>query len=252
MSTKIFESHAYLYKLWRDTCLGIKGSEEREFNFLLDVLKSSNKKTETIIDLGGGIGTHSKLLSAHGFYVTLLDQSESALKIVEETYPNIKTIYSSFENIDLNRNYDVGVCMWSTLSYILDTDKQQRFYTQLSTHIDNVIVLDQANFYRYSQSFSKVYEGEDDTHKMKITRNWNLNENNLKTTTYVYEVLNKETGQTEVIDDGESEQYLTVEQLGQYLGPEWKLKNTFGDYDIHSVYDKATSLRLITVFERVS
>lgn len=252
MSTKIFESHAHLYQLWRDTCLGVKDSEEKEANFILDLFKSLNKSPKSVIDLGGGIGVHSKILSSKGFDVTLLDQSEKALQIVRDSYSAIKTIHSSFEEINLQENYDAGICMWSTLSYILDKDHQRNFYTQLSAHINDVIVLDQANFYRYSQSFSKTYEGEDDKYKMKILRNWNLNESNLKTTTYTYELFNKETGKTEFIDDGESEQYLTVEELQNYLGSGWKLTHTFGDYSMDSEYNKKTSLRLITVFERVS
>jgi hypothetical protein len=251
MSTKIFESHAHLYQLWRDTCLGVKGSEEKEANFILDLFKSLGKPPKSIIDLGGGIGAHSKILSSKGFDVTLLDQSEKALQIVRDSYPAIKAIHSSFEGINLEENYDAGICMWSTLSYILDKNHQRNFYAQLNTHINNVIVLDQANFYRYSQSFSKTYEGEDEKYKMKILRNWNLNESNLKTTTYTYELFNKGTGKTEIIDDGESEQYLTVEELQNYLGNDWKLTHTFGDYSVDSVYEKGASLRLITVFERV-
>lgn len=250
MLTRIFEDLAYLYPLWRDVCLGIQGSESKEANFVLDVFKTVQSSVKSVIDLGGGVGTHSKILVKNDLDVTLLDRSRPALDIVNKSYPDIKTIESSFESIDAPEKFDAGICMWSTLSYVSTPEGRKVFYGWLKDHINKIIILDQANFYRYSNIFSKIYEGENDKYKLKILREWTLNDSNLKSTTYKYEIYNKETGETEHIDDAEDEQYLTVDELQTYLGSEWKLKQVVGGYGLAEEYKQESSLRLITIFER--
>lgn len=250
MLTRIFEDLAYLYPLWRDVCLGMEGSENKEANFVLDVFKTIQSPIKTVIDLGGGVGTHSKILVKNDLDVTLLDRSRHALDIVNKNYPDIKTVECSFEKISVSGQFDAGICMWSTLSYVSSPEGRDVFYGWLKNHVEKVIILDQANFYRYSNTFSKTYEGENEKYKLKILREWTLNDKNLKSTTYKYEIYNKETGETEHIDDAEDEQYLTVEELQAYLGSEWKLKQIVGGYSLDEEYKKESSLRLITVFEK--
>lgn len=249
MKTKIYENLAELFPLWRETTLGKIGHEREETNFVIDIFKKYPEKIETVIDLGGGVGLHSGLLSKAGYDVTLFDQSEKALSIAKKNNPNLKIIHGSFETIDINQEYDAAVCMWSTLSYIFSEEGRINFYNWQKKHIKKLVILDEANFYRYSQKFHKIYFGENEGYKMKVIRDWELTDKNLKKTKFVYEIFDKKTGISETIEDAENEQYVEIEKLQKYFGPKWKLE-IYGDYNLNSPFDKKESPRIIPVFFR--
>lgn len=248
MKTKIYEELAHLYPLWRETCLGRSGCDLEETNFITSVFKDTALPIRSIIDLGGGVGTHSKFLVEQGYDVTLFDQSKKALSLAKTNCPNLRVENGSFETINLTDTFDAAICMWSTLSYVLDEVGRDHFYGWMKKHVRHCIILDEANFYAYPDSFHKIYEGENDDYTLTITRDWTLDNNHLKKTIFNYDLFNKHTKTTEKIDDAEAEQYVTVEKLEEYLGDSWKLSYLLGGYDIKKLFDKNESSRIITVF----
>lgn len=248
MKTKIYEDMADLFPLWRQTTLGLPDHEKQETDFVLDVFTRHTDGVRTIIDLGGGVGLHAGLLLQAGYDVTLFDQSEKALSIARKNHPNLKLVRGSFETIDVREKFDAAICMWSTLSYVLSEEGRKTFYDWQRTHIRKLIVLDEANFYKYPASFHRAYEGENEKYKMTVFRDWNLSSENLKDTKFVYELVDKKTGQKTTIDDAEQEQYVTVDQLQKYLGLDWTLSNLCGDYDLQKRYDRQESPRMIPIF----
>lgn len=247
MNTKIYEELSDLFPLWRETTLGKKGHEKRETDFVMEVFSKYPNEIKTVIDLGGGVGLHSNLLQKAGYEVTLFDQSEKALKIAKENNPNLITSQGSFENLSIQQSFDASICMWSTLSYIYSEEGRKNFYEWQRDHTNKVIILDEANFYRYPETFHKEYEGENEKYKMKVFRDWKLN-GTVKDTDFVYELTDKTTGKTETINDAEREEYVPVEKIQEYLGNEWKLTYLLGDYDLNARFDKYTSSRIIAVF----
>jgi len=247
MRTKIYEKLADLFPLWRETTLGKTGHEKQEVNFVLDIFKKYNGEIKTIIDLGGGVGLHSGLLLKAGYGVTLFDQSIKALSIAKKNNPKLKIIRGSFENINVKEKYDVAICMWSTLSYIFSEKDRKKFYDWQKTHIKKLIILDEANFYRYPQKFHKIYFGENEKHKLKVIRDWELTKTNLKKTQFVYEIFDKKSKKRKIVKDAENEQYVSVEKLQKYLGSEWNLE-IYGDCNVNSKFDKKESSRIIPVF----
>lgn len=247
MKTKIYENLAELFPLWRETTLGKMSHEKEETNFVIDVFKKHSNQIKTVIDLGGGVGLHSDLLQKAGYDVTLFDQSEKALSIAQKNNPNLKIIRDSFENIDIQQEYDATICMWSTLSYIFSEAGRENFYNWQKTHIKKLVILDEANFYRYDQKFHKIYFGENEKYKLKVVRDWELTNKNLKKTNFVYEIFDKKTGKTEIVDDAENEQYVETEKLQEYFGTEWNLE-IYGDYNLNNHFDKEKSPRIIPVF----
>ncbi len=248
MKTKIYESLANLFPLWRETILGKQGHEKTEVDFVTSVLNKYPSEIKSVIDLGGGVGLHSHLLKESGYDVTLFDRSEKALQIAKENDPSLKVVQGSFEDIGVAGSFDASICLWSTLSYVYSEDGRKKFYDWQKNHTGKVIILDEANFYRYSENFHKVYFGEDSNHIMKVVRDWTLTKDNLKETKFTYEITDKNTGRTETIEDAESEQYVPVEKLEEYLGAEWKLQYLCGDYNLNSAFDKTNSSRIIAVF----
>jgi len=247
MKTKIYEKLADLFPLWRETTLGKTGHEKEETNFVLDIFKKHSNEIKTVIDLGGGVGLHSGLLLKAGYDVTLFDQSAKALSIAKKNNPKLKVIRGSFESINVKEKYDVAICMWSTLSYIFSEKGRKKFYDWQKTHIKKLIILDEANFYRYSQKFHKIYFGENQSHKLKVVRDWELTKTNLKKTKFVYEIFDKKSKKTKIVKDAENEQYVSVEKLQKYFGSEWNLE-IYGDYNVKGKFNKKESSRIIPVF----
>ena len=250
MKTKIYENFVQFFPLWRETTLEKRGNEIRETKFITDVFRKLHSTIKSVIDLGGGVGTHAIPLLEAGYDMTLLDRSKKALTIAKKKRSGLKIVRGSFEKLSVNKNYDAGICMWSTLTYIFSEKGREVFYGWLKTHIKRAIILDEANFYRYSSSFHKIYLGEDENYKMKVIRDWQLTKKYLKKTKFTYEITDKKTGITKRIRDAENEQYVTLEKIQGYLGSDWHLYHLAGDYDLRKKYKPKSSKRIIAVFVR--
>ncbi|OGY85376.1 MAG: hypothetical protein A2233_04935 [Candidatus Kerfeldbacteria bacterium RIFOXYA2_FULL_38_24] len=250
MKTKIFTNLVDVYELWRETTLEKKHNEIRETEFIKKIFHQQTSTIQNVIDLGGGIGLHANLLETNGYDSTVFDQSKKALSIAKKKNVNIQTVCGSFEQIHLAKQYDAAICMWSTLSYIHTEKGRVHFYQWMNKNIRKIIILEQANFYRYPATFHKVYYGENNQHTIKITRNWQLNKKNIKNTQYRYEIYSKKKHTIRIIKDAEKEHYLSVDQLKKYLGDTWHLRYLLGDYSLSEKYNKNSSKRMIAVFYR--
>ncbi len=248
--TKIYEDLAHLFPLWREACLEEKGRDLKETGFITQVFQAAPRTISSVIDLGGGVGTHSKGLVKGGYAVTLFDQSQNAIAIAKQDNPGLVTVTGSFETISLNSQFDAAICMWSTLTYALDEEGRKNFYQWIKENTGEVVILDQANFHTYPRLFHKVYEAENEEYAIRVIRDWVLDPDNCKHTKFVYELFNKRTKKTEIIEDEETQQYLTIDRLKHYLGKEWDLTYLLGDYDLAKQYEVKDSSRLITVFTK--
>jgi hypothetical protein len=240
---------AQFYSLWRDACLGKKASEVDEVKFLLDVFAGSSK-VRSIVDLGGGVGLHAIALAKHGFDVTLLDKSDSALAIARSSCSTLKTINCPFEKIISTEHFDASVCMQSSMSYLLDEDGRGSFYHWLRTHTKDLIVIDQINSHRLPRLHSDNCQAEDKHFRLNILREWHFEED-IMHTSFVYEFVDKASEATKIINDGQMQKFLSVEELMKYMGKQWRVIALLGDCDLKQAFDKETSPRMIAIFKRV-
>ncbi len=248
--TKIYNELARHFPLWREACLEEKGRDLKETLFIKQVFKAAGGNIRSVVDLGGGVGTHSKGLVEAGYDVTLFDQSRIAIAIAQRGTPRLATVQGCFESIYLDTGFDAAVCMWSTLAYVHGEKGRKHFYQWLRDHAKDVIILDQANFHAYPRVFHKVYEAENEGYAIKVTRDWVLDAHGCKRTKFVYELFNKRTGAREVIDDEETQKYIPIERLACYLGRGWDLAHLVGDYDLAERYERERSSRMIAVFTK--
>ncbi len=251
--TKIYEDLARHFPLWREACLAEKGRDLKETEFIKQVFQAvpgTLRPVRSVVDLGGGVGTHSRGLVEAGYDVTLFDQSRPAITIAKQNIPRLATVHGTFETIYLDMGFDAAICMWSTPAYVHSEAGRRHFYRWMREHAQGVIILDQANFHTYPGAFHKIYEAENDEYSIRVTRDWIFGADNCKRTEFVYELLDKRTGKTETIEDQETQQYLTVRQLRHYLGREWSLAHLVGDYDLAERYERDSSSRLITIFTK--
>lgn len=249
MKTRIYEDKVSLYKLWRDTRLGKLNSAFDESRFLVDVL-SKKPAIKSVLDLGGGIGLHSSMLAQNDFQATIFDQSISALKLASEASSQLDTINGSFETINLDASFDASICMWSSLTYVLEETGRRNFYDWISQHTRYLVVLDQSNFYLQPPLAEDICQGKDSRYELKVTRKSTMTPEWRRHTDYIYEVYHYNSSITEKISDQEIQDYLSVEQLKSYLGNRWELTELLGDYDLKAKYDRNTSSRMITIFIR--
>jgi Methyltransferase domain len=246
---RIHTDLAEFYSLWRDACLGKWASEIEEVKFLLEFFSGGNK-VRSIIDLGGSIGLHSIPLNEHGFDVTLLDKSQSALAIARRSAPQLQTVNGSFENIDLKQNFDAAICMFSSLNYLLSESDREHFYHWLSTYIRDVVILDQVNVRRLPRVYSDSCQAEDKHFRLNILREWHF-EDEVMQTSFIYEFVDKESEATKIINDGQSQKFLTVEELVAYMGKQWRMVALLGECNLNRAFDPDNSPRMISIFKRV-
>ncbi len=245
---RIFEDLAFLYPLWRDTCLGTHKSWTRETEFLESLFRNCNQIT-SIIDLGCGVGLHSRELSRAGYLPTLFDKSVSALAIAAAHLPACRIINADFESISLAEEFDASVCMWSSSTYILDDSARTHFFGWVATHTRNIVVVDQPNFPQYPHISNSSLHGENDLHSLTVTRKWTI-QRSIKTTSWIYNVSNKATNDRVLYEDYEVQQYLRTSDIAQLLGPLWRLDKVYGDYDLTRSFSPSDSRRMISVFKR--
>ena len=246
---RIHTDLAEFYSLWRDACLGKWQSEKEETKFLLEFFDGVNQ-VKSIIDLGGSIGVHAIPLMEHGYDVALLDKSESALAIAKRSAPQLQVLKSTFENISLQQNFDAAICMFSSVNYLINESDKEHFYQWLRTHIDNLIVLDQTNVRRLPRVYSDSCQAEDKQFRLNVLREWHFEEDVMQTS-FVYEFIDKESDATKIINDGQSQKFLTVEQLIALMGKEWRMVNLLGDCNLSRAFDPDNSPRQITIFKHV-
>jgi len=248
MNTKIFNEVSELYLLWRKALLGKSGQELREIAFIQEIIQTFQGQLGSIIDLGGGVGTHAVLLQEAGHQVTIYDRSQKALNIAKTRAPALNLIHGNFENIDVGTDFDSAICMWSSLSYVDSEVGRQNFYSWMSTHTRHIIVLDQPNFYLYPQNFNKVYEAENEKYAMKVFREWSFDEQFVKRTNYKYEIFDKQSGRVSIEDDQEEQHYVSVDHLQRYLGELCYLQGVYGGYSTLEEFDSLVSERMIAVY----
>lgn len=247
MGSLIYNKLAELYPLWRSALLNNdEKAQQKQGEFLKTALPKTDIKT--IIDLGGGVGTHSIPLSQAGYKVSIFDASKEALKLVNQKTKLIKTYHSKFEKINLAENFDSAICMWSTINYLLTHKDRKHFITWIKNHTNKYIIIDQANFLIYPKIFSAQYESSDSTTKLKITRDWEIKKQTRKTN-YLYEITGKD-GKLKIIKDKEIQYFMTLDEIIKLIGKGWATKYILGDYDVKTKFNFQKSHRLITVFEK--
>lgn len=251
MNTKIFNDLSNLYPLWRKALLGKSDHELIEIEFIKDLLMGFNGQVQTVIDLGGGVGTHAVPLQRAGYGLTLFDCSREALAIAKIKEPELNIVRDSFESINLSSNYHAAICMWSTLSYISTEKGRQHFYEWVSSHVEHCLIFDQPNFSRYPISSSKRHLFEDANHHLGVLREWTFDpEHGIKKTNYRYKIHAKKTSTKTMIYDQEEQHYVELPKLHKYLGAKWKIQQIYGNYSLSDKFNPATSERMIAVYAR--
>lgn len=127
----------------------------------LNIIKKNTKPGAEILDIGAGTGRLSIPLMKLGYSLSAVDASKNMLEVLKrkDTEKEIEIIHSSIQNLDLNRNFDAVLCVFSVFCYLLD-EKDLRAAIQSivnHTHREGFVLIDVPSKSLFASSY---YESE--------------------------------------------------------------------------------------------
>ncbi|MCT4612854.1 MAG: class I SAM-dependent methyltransferase [Clostridia bacterium] len=105
-------------------------------NYILEIIKKENIKTNEILDLGAGSGNITSRLVSKGIGVIGVDLSEDMLTIAKEKCPDTIFINQNIINLDIDKSFDVIICVCDTLNYITDEYDLHLAFEKISSHLN--------------------------------------------------------------------------------------------------------------------
>ncbi len=112
---------------------------KKEFNFIKKIIRKYQNKSKTLLDVGCGTGSYSKLMTELKLNVTGIDKSKSMLKIARSKYKKNKNLVFKKSNIlkmNLKKKYDVVSALFHILSYQTTDKKINKFFKNSEKHLN--------------------------------------------------------------------------------------------------------------------
>jgi ubiquinone/menaquinone biosynthesis C-methylase UbiE len=114
---------------------------QQECNFVKHVFKTySEKKVNTILELGCGTGSHALLFADMGYAVTGVDISENMLEIarkkVLDQKKRITFMQQDIRHLDLTQKFDAAVAMFAVMGYQTTNQDFEDTLTSVRRHLD--------------------------------------------------------------------------------------------------------------------
>ncbi len=101
-----------------------------------------------------------------------------------------------------------------------------------------------------AKTYSDNCQAEDKHFRLNILREWHFEED-IMHTSFVYEFIDKASEATKIINDGQKQKFLSVEELIAYMGKQWRVVALLGDFNLKQPFDIENSPRMISIFKRV-
>jgi ubiquinone/menaquinone biosynthesis C-methylase UbiE len=98
------------------------------------IQKYKQTKGKSLLDVACGTGFHASLLS--GYYeVEGLDLDAEMLKVARKKHPEIRFHQGDMTDFDLGRQFDVIVCLFSSIGYVKTKARLQKAIKNISKHL---------------------------------------------------------------------------------------------------------------------
>ena len=103
----------------------------------LNFVNANSSEFSEILDIGAGTGRTSIPLSEIGFQVTAVDASKEMLKVLakKDFEQKISTTHSTLQKLDLDKTFDVVLCVFSVFCYITDYEELMKALENLTRHV---------------------------------------------------------------------------------------------------------------------
>jgi ubiquinone/menaquinone biosynthesis C-methylase UbiE len=98
------------------------------------IQKYKQTKGKHLLDVACGTGLHASLLSKH-YQVEGLDLDAKMLAVAKKKHPKIRFHQGDMTDFDLNRQFDVIVCLFSSIGYVRTQSRLQKAIKNMSGHL---------------------------------------------------------------------------------------------------------------------
>lgn len=88
----------------------------------------------SLLDVACGTGFHASLLSKH-YQVEGLDLDPQMLKVAKKKHPAIRFHQGDMTDFDLKRQFDVVVCLFSSIGYVRTKPRLQKAIRNMGKHL---------------------------------------------------------------------------------------------------------------------
>lgn len=224
---------------------------EREAAFIHSIIQLFKPKATRVLDVGCGVGRHAEILhKKYGYLVTGIDISEKMVLLARQSCPDCEFVKMDMRDIELDGNFDVAICMWTTFNYLSKPEDTTRFFHGIYESLRNsgLLLIDMKN---YQQKIPSRYSREKKNHsylvKVSIHKKviGNLNE-----AVYLYLIRNLKTGEESFALDQELNMVYTVEDVLTRAGSLFDLVKKYGDYNRDAEFIPNVSERIILVLRK--
>jgi ubiquinone/menaquinone biosynthesis C-methylase UbiE len=122
-------------KYYDDICasLGKNYSKEAEKAHKL-IQGHKRSKGKLLLDVACGTGSHAGTLSKY-YKVEGLDLDSKMLSIARKKYPKIRFHQGDMTDFDLGRQFDVIVCLFSSIGYVRTKSRLQKAIKSMNRHL---------------------------------------------------------------------------------------------------------------------
>jgi SAM-dependent methyltransferase len=107
-----------------------------EVDFLEKIFENFNKKPVKILDLGCGTGLHDIVLKQRGYKVTGLDLSKQMIDLAANRGDGMRFVVGDMSDFNLDEKFDVIICMFSSLGYVVEDEKLKSFFKCCREHLN--------------------------------------------------------------------------------------------------------------------
>ena len=109
---------------------------EQWTDFILKMLAKFNWQGQKVLDLGCGTGNSTFPFFARGFEVVGLDGSDEMLAVARRKLPPIKFIAASFENFELDEQFDLVISVFDSLNNLISLEAFLKTAKQVYKHLN--------------------------------------------------------------------------------------------------------------------
>lgn len=100
------------------------------------IIRREQPAARRVLDVACGTGEHARILTeAHGFDVDGLDLDPAFVRIATAKLPRGCVYEADMTSFSLDRRYDVVMCLFSSIGYVLTLDKVRRTLERFRAHL---------------------------------------------------------------------------------------------------------------------
>lgn len=121
---------------------------QTEVAYVDKLIKQSNPKAKTILELGCGTGNHAELLFKKGYTIHGIDLSKEMLNIAEKKRKGkenkLEFTHSNIQTLNLNNQFDIVISLFHVMSYQSTNKELMKVFEVVKKHLkkDGIFIFD--------------------------------------------------------------------------------------------------------------